>query len=286
MRQLFQVVQRGAAPAIDGLVVVAHRGEARALTHQQFEQLVLRGVGVLVLIHQHMAHFLLPALAHLGVVAQQLEWQADQVVEIHALVGGEALLVARHDGGGGALVIVLGLRQRLIGGQPRALPHADGPLPGARGVGVGGAAAVFQQAGDVVGVEDAEVLLQAHRFAVFAQQANAQRVKGADQHLARVAPHQLLGALAHFGRGLVGEGDGGDAVGRQPGLDQPADLVRDHARLARARAGEHQTGAAEVVHGVLLGLVETGAGGGGHGGGIGKSRWRWARAGMGQGSAE
>ena len=34
-RQLFQVVQRGAAPAIDGLVVIAHSREAAALTHQQ-----------------------------------------------------------------------------------------------------------------------------------------------------------------------------------------------------------------------------------------------------------
>jgi hypothetical protein len=55
LRQFLQVVQRGAAPAVDGLVVVAHGGEAAALAHQQLEHLVLRGVGVLVFVHQHMA---------------------------------------------------------------------------------------------------------------------------------------------------------------------------------------------------------------------------------------
>ena len=83
----------------------------------------------------------------------------------------------------------------------------------------------------------------------------------------RVAPDQPLGALAHFGRGLVGEGDGRDALGLQSGLDQPRDLVRDDARLARARAGEHEAGAVHVVDGFLLREIETGGHGGGAGGG-------------------
>jgi hypothetical protein len=58
--RLLQVVQRRAAPAVDGLVVIAHGGKAAAFSHQQLEHLVLRGVGVLVLVDQHMAQ-LLPA---------------------------------------------------------------------------------------------------------------------------------------------------------------------------------------------------------------------------------
>ncbi len=71
LRQLLQIVQRGAAPAVDALVVVAHGGEARAFAHQEFQQLVLRGVGVLVFIDQHMAQQALPFLAHLGVALQE-----------------------------------------------------------------------------------------------------------------------------------------------------------------------------------------------------------------------
>ena len=96
-RQALEVVQRGAAPAIDRLVVVAHRREAPARTHQQLEQLVLRGVGVLVLVHQHMAQCCLPFVAHPSVLLQQLERQSDQVVKVHALVGRQPLFVARHD---------------------------------------------------------------------------------------------------------------------------------------------------------------------------------------------
>ena len=116
--QFPQVVQCGAAPAVDGLVVVAHGGEARFVgrvaAHQQLEHFILGGVGVLVLVHQHMAHQPLPLAAHFRVVPQQFQRQADQVVKIHALVGGQALLVARHHGGGDAGAVVFGLRQRLL----------------------------------------------------------------------------------------------------------------------------------------------------------------------------
>jgi hypothetical protein len=59
-----------------------------------------------------------------------------------------------------------------------------------------------------------ELRFEAQHRAVLAQHAHAQRVKGADQHLFGRLAHQPLGALAHFGGGLVGEGDGGDALGR------------------------------------------------------------------------
>ena len=84
--QALQVVQRCAPPAINGLVVVAHRREPGALAHQVFQHLVLGGIGVLVFVYQHMAHLGLPALAHLWVMGQQLQRHADQVVKIHALV--------------------------------------------------------------------------------------------------------------------------------------------------------------------------------------------------------
>ena len=74
-------------------------------------------------------------------------------------------------------------------------------------------------------------------------------------------PDQRLGALAHFLRRLVGEGDGRDLLRLQPGLQQPRDLVHDDARLARAGAGQHQAGAGEVVHGLHLGGVQGDSGG-------------------------
>ena len=59
---------------------------------------------------------------------------------------------------------------------------------------------------------------------------------------------QRLDAVAHLGRGLVGEGDREDAVRRDAlDLHQPRDPVREHARLAAAGAGEHERGASGAV---------------------------------------
>src|SRR5450830_1305180 len=63
--------------------------------------------------------------------------------------------------------------------------------------------------------------------------------------------------MLHFGRGLVGEGDGRDALRGHARLDQARDLHRDHPRLARAGACQHQAGALEVVHGFKLGEIQT-----------------------------
>jgi hypothetical protein len=55
-------------------------------------------------------------------------------------------------------------------------------------------------------VEDLEVLRQLRFLPVRTQQAVRQAVEGADPHALRVDLHQLLDALAHLGRGLVGKG--------------------------------------------------------------------------------
>ena len=69
-RQFFQIVQSRSTPAVDGLVVVAHRGESAFVAHQVLQHLVLRGVGVLVFVHQHVPHLRLPFGAHICVVLQ------------------------------------------------------------------------------------------------------------------------------------------------------------------------------------------------------------------------
>ena len=52
---------------------------------------------------------------------------------------------------------------------------------------------------------------------------------------------QLLHALGHFGRGLVGKGDGKNGVRRDAALlDQVGDAMSDDARFARSGAGQNQ----------------------------------------------
>ena len=65
LRQPPQVVDGGAAPAVDALVVVAHRGEQAVAAFvrvfdQRLQQLVLHRVGVLDFVDQHVVELLLP----------------------------------------------------------------------------------------------------------------------------------------------------------------------------------------------------------------------------------
>ena len=259
LRQALEVVERGAAPAVDALVIVAHSGKARGLAHQQFQQLVLRGVGVLVFIDQHMAQQALPLFAHRVVVLEQAHGQADEVIKIHTLVGREALFIALHEQSDAALVVVLRHGQGAACVPALVFPGADAPLPLACRGHVGRATgAVFQDGGHVIGIEDAEVGLEPQHVAVFAHHAHAQGVEGTHQHFFGAPPNQGSGALAHLGCGLVGEGDGGNAPGRQPLLDQVGNFVCDDPGFARARARQHQAGALGVVNGLELGKIQTG----------------------------
>ena len=106
----------------------------------------------------------------------------------------------------------------------------------------------------VVLVVDREVRLVAELRDVAAQDAHAGGVEGRDPDPARAAAEDPLDPLAHLARGLVGERDREDLV-RVGGAarDQVRDAVRQHARLAAARAREDEQRALDVAN--RLGLL-------------------------------
>ena len=95
--------------------------------------------------------------------------------------------------------------------------------------------------GLVVRVVDREPRVDADGRAVAPQHPGAQRVEGAHGHVAAWLADEAQDPLAHLGRGLVGERHGED-LPRPHALDadQVRDAVREHARLARAGAGEDE----------------------------------------------
>jgi len=85
-RELQDVPDVGAPPAVDGLVRVPHDAEVAVLGHELAHQAILHAVRVLVLVHQHV----LPAPAvggeHLGEPREELRGLEDQVAEIQGVL--------------------------------------------------------------------------------------------------------------------------------------------------------------------------------------------------------
>jgi hypothetical protein len=108
-------------------------------------------------------------------------------------------------------------------------------------------------------IEDHEALAELERLLLFLREAQPEAVERAHPDLARERPaDQRDHALDQlFGR-LVGEADRQDAIGRDAAADQAGDALRDHARLAAARASEHEQGTIAVLHGSALCSIELG----------------------------
>ena len=82
-------------------------------------------------------------------------------------------------------------------------------------------------------------------------------MKSANQHIVGSFANQATGALTHFGSGFVSEGDRRDAFGLKPCLNEAANLVGDHACLARTSARQDQTRTVQEIDGFLLREIET-----------------------------
>ena len=160
-----------------------------------------------------MAHGGLPAFAHFRKLPQELQRQTNQVVKIDALISAQPFFVTAHDARCHSLVVILGGELRLRARQASIFPSTDGPLPLACGVGIGGAATVFQDAHHIVGIQNTELRFQAQHMAVLSHDAHTQGMKGANHDLLRAFANELACTFAHFTGGFIGESDGCDALG-------------------------------------------------------------------------
>ena len=119
--------------------------------------------------------------------------------------------------------------------------------------------AVLQDAGDVVAVQNREVGFEAQHLAVLrAACARPGRERCRSPPLWPAVPIRPLARSRISAAALLVKVMAAMRLGSRPVWISRADLVRDHARLARAGAGQHQAGAVHVVDGFLLGEVQTG----------------------------
>jgi hypothetical protein len=80
--EALDVLHPGPAPAIDGLIIVAHQEEMVPVPGQQAQPGVLDGIGILELIHQDVGEALLVVVADVGAVPQQFVGAQQQIGEI------------------------------------------------------------------------------------------------------------------------------------------------------------------------------------------------------------
>ena len=255
------VLDVGATPGVDGLVVVTHDHEVSVLARQEVGDGVLDAVGVLVLVHADLTEALLVGVEHLRVLGEKLEGLHQEVVEVHGIGALQAALQHAVDLRRLALQRRLGLALHLVRHDQAVLRRRDLRADGLDGELLGVHVELghdgLDQALRVIVVVDSEVWLVAYELRVVAQHAHAHGVEGADPHAAGAAGEKRVETLAHLGRRLVGERNG-EHLPRAHALvsDHVRDAVREHARLAGARAGKHQKRTMGTEHGVALCGVE------------------------------
>ena len=192
------VADVGGAPGVDRLVGVADDADVGVRwRRQQPREHVLGDVRVLELVDQDVLVALLVRLAHVCVVAQQLDRLHQDVVEVEGVVLGEHRLVALVAAGDDLLEVGLATLLRTPPGRMQlALGVRDRGEDGARRVllrvqAVLGADALHQR--HLVGVVvDDEAARHADRLAVDAQDAGADGVEGAERDTARDARRAAL----------------------------------------------------------------------------------------------
>ena len=254
------VAHVGTPEPVDRLVAVAHHAHVAVLVGQGHDQLVLHGVGVLVLVDQYVREATLITLQHVGELTKQCHHVAQQVVEVHGAGGAQAILVgAVHLGqlalvghGGGALEVRRAhpvvfarrdhrrhrLGRELLGVEAHVADHVPAQ---ALGIGL---------------VVDGERRRVAEVVGLAPQDAHARRVEGGHPHAVGHRTHQLGHPVAHLVGGLVGERDGQNGVGRHTLVaDQVGNAVGEHPGLARPGPSHHQQGSVGVQHRLALGRV-------------------------------
>src|SRR5258708_2317683 len=254
------VAHRHLSPGCETLIVIAHHERLTALRSQQHEPLVLNGIGVLELIHQHMLEARPVVLQQRRVVAPELVGAQEQFREIHharSLAGVFVRLIDLDQLAPRRVAVILDVLRSV----PFVLLRIDEPEDFARNpaglVKIERLQYFAQHARLILGIQNLKALRQSGFAPMDAQQPVRQTVKGPQPHGAARHAQQGFDAPSHFARTLVGRGDRQDAVGRCPlDLDQPREPMDQYPRLAAAGAREYQGSTQGRGHGFPLVLVE------------------------------
>ena len=167
------IIHLRAAPSINRLIVITHTGDIGLVLGQQPQPQILRDIGVLIFVHQHIAKAVLVLAQYIGMGAKQPQIFQQQITEIRGIEIFQALLIGGIKCGAFAIAERRPFaRRNLVRGQAAVFPAID-----QRGQRAGGPAFVikpcglddlFHQADLVIGIQNREIGAQAHQFGMTA----------------------------------------------------------------------------------------------------------------------
>ena len=264
MLEAQDVVDLGATPAIDRLIVVTDAAEVVPALRQKSQPEILDHVGILILVHQHVFESALVLLQDVGILAEKPQTFEQQVAEVGGVEGLQPRLIGGIEDLPFAIGEGSGLAGRNAGGfEPAVLPAVDEMAQAACRpalvVDVCGLEDLLQQADLIVGIQDRESGLQPHEFGMSAQDLGRDGVECPEPgHTLARRPDERSDALLHLPRRLVGERDRKDLVRPCPTCrHHVGDAGRQHAGLAGAGTSENQDGAVDGFDGASLFRVQS-----------------------------
>ena len=244
------IFEVGPAPGVDALGVVAHRHDP-VVASNRVHDLGLEPIGILVLVHQHMAEALGEIAGGFGRAAQKQEPEFEQVVVVEHIGSPLPFSVPRRE----ACHL---LRQALVLGKEAGYGFGEGSLHVARerdhvverartrmGLILEKSPVRLvhrfaQQAFRFARIHDGEGTGQADRLAVDAEGAVPDAVEGSAPEPVRLHAGEIANPVEHFLRRLVGEGEQEDFTRTHPLGEKPGHPVGQGAGLAGAGPGQNQ----------------------------------------------
>ncbi len=76
----------GASEAVHTLIIIPHHAQVPVASREEVEQVVLRHIGILILIHHNIAQAALITFEHLGMAAHELDRTHEQIVKIQGRI--------------------------------------------------------------------------------------------------------------------------------------------------------------------------------------------------------
>ena len=207
-----------ATPAIDGLVRVTYDTEIVMLGCQNFGQLILGTVGILILVHQNVLEAVLILDADFLMFFEQEHRHHQQVIKVHGVVGTQFLGIERIDLSHLLLEEVIRIAGHRLGAHQLVFCIGNGILNGAGRillrVKVEFLQAVLNHYLTVAAVvNDKITLVHARSFHFPPQESRTEGMEGGKPYILSPFANHPVDTFPHFRSGLVGKGDGQNTPG-------------------------------------------------------------------------